>query len=41
MSTPEGALYSRKNPFPATITVNRKLTAEGSRLQAERIEFDH
>ena len=39
MSTPEGALYSRKNPFPATITVNRKLTAEGSEKDTRHFEI--
>jgi sulfite reductase (NADPH) flavoprotein alpha-component len=39
MSTPEGALYSRKNPFPATITVNRKLTGEGSEKDTRHFEI--
>ena len=30
MSTETGSLYSRKNPFPATHPVNRKLSREGS-----------
>ena len=30
MSTDPAALYSRKNPFPATHPVNRKLSGEGS-----------
>jgi sulfite reductase (NADPH) flavoprotein alpha-component len=39
MSTPEGALYSRKNPFPATITVNRKLTGESSEKDTRHFEI--
>lgn len=38
MST-EGALYSRKNPFPATLTVNRKLTGEGSGKDTRHFEI--
>src|ERR1700679_618059 len=30
MSTDPASLYSRKNPFPATHPVNRKLSGEGS-----------
>ncbi|MGH8046448.1 MAG: sulfite reductase subunit alpha, partial [Chthoniobacterales bacterium] len=37
MST-EG-LYSRKNPFPATLTVNRKLTLEGSQKDTRHFEI--
>ncbi len=37
MST-EGA-YSRKNPFPATLTVNRKLTLEGSEKDTRHFEI--
>jgi len=39
MSTESASGYSRKNPFPATITVNRKLTAEGSNKDTRHFEI--
>ena len=38
MSTTESA-YSRKNPFPAPLAVNRKLTAEGSNKDTRHFEI--
>src|SRR2546429_9568638 len=31
--------YSRKNPFPATLLVNRKLNLEGSEKETRHYEF--
>ena len=39
MSTESASGYSRKNPFPATIKVNRKLTAEGSNKDTRHFEI--
>ena len=39
MSTESASGYSRKNPFPATLTVNRKLTAEGSNKDTRHFEI--
>lgn len=39
MSTDGASLYSRKNPFPATLTVNRKLTGEGSEKDTRHFEI--
>jgi sulfite reductase (NADPH) flavoprotein alpha-component len=39
MSTESTSGYSRKNPFPATLTVNRKLTAEGSNKDTRHFEI--
>jgi sulfite reductase (NADPH) flavoprotein alpha-component len=38
MSTTE-SVYSRKNPFPAPLAVNRKLTAEGSNKDTRHFEI--
>lgn len=40
MSTDSASPYSRKNPFPATLTVNRKLTAERSEKDTRHFEID-
>ena len=34
------AAYSRKNPFPSTLTVNRKLSQEGSEKDTRHFELD-
>ena len=40
MSTESSAsVYSRKNPFPAPLTANRKLTGEGSEKDTRHFEF--
>jgi sulfite reductase (NADPH) flavoprotein alpha-component len=39
MSTESATGYSRKNPFPATVAVNRKLTGEGSNKDTRHIEI--
>jgi sulfite reductase (NADPH) flavoprotein alpha-component len=39
MSTESASGYSRKNPFPATLTVNRKLTGEGSNKETRHFEI--
>src|SRR3979411_3141140 len=39
MSTESASGYSRKNPFPATLTVNRKLTGEGSNKETRHLEI--
>src|SRR4029077_9472740 len=39
MSTEPASAYSRKNPFPATLTVNRKLTEEGSNKDTRHFEI--
>lgn len=39
MSTEITALYSRKNPFPAPMLVNRKLTGEGSEKDTRHFEL--
>jgi sulfite reductase (NADPH) flavoprotein alpha-component len=39
MSTESASEYSRKNPFPATLTVNRILTAEGSNKDTRHLEI--
>jgi sulfite reductase (NADPH) flavoprotein alpha-component len=39
MSTESATGYSRKNPFPATLAVNRKLTGEGSNKDTRHIEI--
>ncbi len=39
MSTESASGYSRKNPFPATLTVNKKLTAEGSNKDTRHFEI--
>jgi sulfite reductase (NADPH) flavoprotein alpha-component len=38
MATPSTP-YSRKNPFPATLLVNRKLNLEGSEKETRHYEF--
>jgi sulfite reductase (NADPH) flavoprotein alpha-component len=40
MSTESALGYSRKNPFPATIAVNRKLTGEGSNKETRHLEIN-
>jgi sulfite reductase (NADPH) flavoprotein alpha-component len=40
MSADPTALYSRKNPFPAKLKTNRKLTAEGSAKDTRHFEID-
>lgn len=40
MSTDPTALYSRKNPFPAKLKKNRKLTAEGSAKDTRHFEIN-
>jgi sulfite reductase (NADPH) flavoprotein alpha-component len=40
MSTESASGYSRKNPFPATIAVNRKLTGEGSNKDTRHLEIN-
>ncbi len=40
MSTESASGYSRKNPFPATIAVNRKLTGEGSNKDTRHFEIN-
>ena len=40
MSTETASGYSRKNPFPATIAVNRKLTGEGSNKDTRHLEIN-
>ncbi len=39
MSTDGASLYSRKNPFPATLRVNRKLTLGGSEKDTRHFEI--
>lgn len=39
MSTEAPAIYSRKNPFPAKLVTNRKLTSEGSEKDTRHFEF--
>ena len=39
MSTESASGYSRKNPFPATLTVNRSLTGEGSNKDTRHFEI--
>ncbi len=39
MSTESATGYSRKNPFPATLTVNRPLTLEGSEKETRHFEI--
>ena len=39
MSTESASGFSRKNPFPATLTVNRKLTEEGSNKDTRHFEI--
>jgi sulfite reductase (NADPH) flavoprotein alpha-component len=39
MSTESASGYSRKNPFPATLTVNQKLTADGSNKDTRHLEI--
>ncbi len=39
MSTESASGYSRKNPFAATLTVNKKLTAEGSNKDTRHFEI--
>ena len=39
MSTESASGYSRKNPFPATLSVNRKLTEEGSNKDTRHLEI--
>lgn len=39
MSTESASGYSRKNPFPAKLTVNKKLTAEGSNKDTRHLEI--
>lgn len=40
MSTESASGYSRKNPFPATLVVNRRLTGEGSNKDTRHFEID-
>ena len=40
MSTESASGYSRKNPFPAKLTVNKKITAEGSNKDTRHFEID-
>ena len=40
MSTESASGYSRKNPFPATLAVNRKLTGEGSNKDTRHFEIN-
>ena len=40
MSTESASGYSRKNPFPATLAVNRKLTREGSNKDTRHLEIN-
>ncbi len=39
MSTATDSIYSRKNPFPAPLRVNRKLTGEGSNKDTRHFEI--
>src|SRR5438034_1295064 len=39
MSTESASGYSRKNPFPATLTVNKSLTEEGSSKDTRHLEI--
>ncbi len=39
MSTESASGYSRKNPFPATLAVNRKLTGDGSNKDTRHFEI--
>ncbi len=39
MSSDPDALYSRKNPFPARLAANRKLTADGSNKDTRHFEL--
>lgn len=39
MSTESASGYSRKNPFPATLTVNRQITGEGSIKDTRHFEI--
>ena len=38
-SAPAASVYSRKNPFPAPLLVNRKLTLEGSEKETRHFEL--
>jgi len=40
MSADPASAYSRKNPFPANLRTNRKLTAEGSAKDTRHFEID-
>jgi sulfite reductase (NADPH) flavoprotein alpha-component len=40
MSMESTSGYSRKNPFPATLSVNRKLTGEGSNKDTRHLEIN-
>ena len=40
MSADPNALYSRKNPFPAKLKTNRKLTGQGSAKDTRHFEID-
>ena len=40
MSTESASGYSRKNPFPATLAINRKLTGEGSNKDTRHFEIN-
>jgi sulfite reductase (NADPH) flavoprotein alpha-component len=40
MSSESTGTYSRKNPFPSTLKVNRKLTSEGSEKDTRHFELD-
>lgn len=40
MSVDPTALYTRKNPYPAKLAVNRKLTAPGSAKETRHFEID-
>jgi sulfite reductase (NADPH) flavoprotein alpha-component len=40
MSMESASGYSRKNPFPATLALNRKLTGEGSNKDTRHIEIN-
>ncbi len=40
MSTESASAYSRKNPFPSTLAINRKLTGEGSNKDTRHFEIN-
>lgn len=40
MSDPATSLFSRKNPFPSSLRVNRLLTGEGSEKETRHFEID-
>ena len=40
MSTESASGYSRKNPFPATLAINRKLTGDGSNKDTRHFEIN-